>query len=67
MRRGTPRDVERYEFPAPVNTWARELEELMKAIEGKPALSATGTDGLRAVEMAYAVYESSREGMSVRL
>ena len=67
VRRGAPRDVKRYEFPVQPNTWARELEELVKAIEGKPALSATGYDGLRAVEMAYAVYESSQQGKRVRL
>jgi len=67
VRRGNPHHVERYEFPVQPNTWVRELEELVKAIEGKPALSATGYDGLRAVEMAYAVYESSRQGKSITL
>jgi predicted dehydrogenase len=67
VQRGTPRHIERYEFPAQPNTWARELEELVSAIQGRPALSATGYDGLRAVEMAYAVYESSEQGRSVRL
>jgi len=62
-----PHHIERYEFPVQPNTWVRELEELVKAMEGKPALSATGTDGLRAVEMAYAVYESSREGRTIKL
>ncbi len=66
VRRDTAGHIERYEFPERANTWVRELEELVKAIEGKPALSATGYDGLRAVEMAYAVYESSQQGSSVR-
>jgi predicted dehydrogenase len=66
VRRDTPRHIQRYEFPTEVNTWVRELEELVKAIEGKPALSATGYDGLRAVEMAYAVYQSSQLGRCVR-
>jgi predicted dehydrogenase len=67
VRRGTPQHIERYEFPSQPNTWARELEELVKAIRGQPAISATGLDGMRAVEMAYAVYESSREAKSIAL
>jgi predicted dehydrogenase len=67
VRRGTPHHIERYEFPARPNTWARELEELVSAVQGKRALSATGYDGLRAVEMAYAVYESSRQGRAISL
>jgi len=67
VRRSVPQHIERHESSVQPNTWARELEELVKAIEGKPTLSATGYDGLRAVEMAYAVYQSSQQGRSVRL
>ena len=66
-RRSMPNHIEHYQFPVAVDTWRREIEELVKAIEGKPALSATGYDGLRAVEMAYAVYESSAQGKVVNL
>jgi len=67
VRRGAPRHIERYEFPVRPNTWVRELEELEKAIEGKPALAATGYEGLRAVEIAHAVYESRTQRKSVTL
>jgi predicted dehydrogenase len=66
VRRKTPDKTELYEFPVQPNTWARELEELLKAIAGDTAQSATGYDGQRAVEMAYAVYDSSRQGRTVR-
>jgi predicted dehydrogenase len=67
VKRDSPEEVERYAFPLEVNTWVRELEEFVEAVAGRPATSATGRDGLRAIEMAHAVYESSRRGGSVRL
>jgi len=66
VRRDATSEIEHHRFAVQPNTWARELEELVNAIEGRPSLSATGFDGLRAVEMAYAVYESSQQGGSVR-
>ena len=67
VRRSTPHQIEHFEFPAQTDTWTQEVRELVKAIEGESALSATGYDGLRAVEMAYAVYESSKQGTVVSL
>ncbi|MBO3802874.1 MAG: Gfo/Idh/MocA family oxidoreductase [Candidatus Brockarchaeota archaeon] len=48
-------------------SWKLELGEFVKAIEEKRRPLGDGYDGLRAVQMAYAVYESSRTGKAVPL
>lgn len=50
-----------------VRSFAEELGEFARTISGEKTLAATGFDGLRAVEIAYAVYESSETGRSVLL
>jgi predicted dehydrogenase len=51
----------------PDRSWEREIEEMMAAIREKREPLANGFDGMRAVQMAYAVYESADTGRSVRL
>jgi len=48
-------------------SWKLELTEFIKAIKEKRRPLGDGYDGLRAVQMAYAVYESSKSGMAVSL
>jgi predicted dehydrogenase len=48
-------------------SWERDLEEMVRAILEDREPLASGYDGLRAVEMAYAVYRSSETGMAVAL
>ena len=51
-----------------VDSFAAELRDFVCAAEGgDPGPAASGEDGLRAVEIAYAVRESSRNGAAVRL
>jgi predicted dehydrogenase len=47
--------------------FAEELADFAETIEGRRAPLANGLDGLRAVEIAHAAYESSRRGEAVRL
>lgn len=62
-----PPDEQCYEFPAPDESWTREWQEFTAAIrEGRQPL-ANGHDGLQAMRMIQAVYESSRTGHSVNL
>ncbi len=49
------------------DSWEIDLVEVLKAIAGESTNSADGTDGLRAVEMAYGVYESNATGSTVKL
>lgn len=46
-------------------TFRREFADLAASIRGERVSSADGVDGLRAQEMAEAVYRSSREGQAV--
>jgi predicted dehydrogenase len=48
-------------------SWERELEEMIRALQEDREPLANGYDGLRAVEMAYAVYRSSETGTVVPL
>ena len=48
-----------------IETFRREFAELAGAVHANGALIADGYDGLRAQEMADAVYRSSREGRAV--
>lgn len=50
-----------------VRSFRAELEDFMAAVRsGRPALSS-GFDGLRATEIAHAIYRSSRSGECVRI
>jgi myo-inositol 2-dehydrogenase / D-chiro-inositol 1-dehydrogenase len=51
----------------PPQSYALEFDDFVKAIRGKRQPQPSGLDGLRAVQMAYGVYESSRSGKSVPL
>lgn len=48
-----------------VNSFVEELEGFARALGGEKSPAATGFDGLRAVEIAHAVYESSATGRAV--
>jgi predicted dehydrogenase len=48
-------------------TFAEELRDLARAIGGARTALGDGIDGLRAVELAEAAYESARRGVPVRL
>lgn len=50
-----------------IKSFVEEFANLARAISGERTVGATGIDGLRAVEIAYAVYESSETGMSKHL
>ena len=47
------------------DAFAMELHEFLERIAGRPSSMADGVAGLRAVEIAHAVYESSRRGEPV--
>jgi predicted dehydrogenase len=51
----------------PDRSWERDIEEMLAAIREKREPLANGVDGMRAVRMAYAVYESAETGKAVRL
>ncbi|MBV7328497.1 Gfo/Idh/MocA family oxidoreductase [Chloroflexi bacterium TSY] len=60
--------TEQFQFPGEAgSSWEIELAEVLKAIAGEPSQSADGVDGLRAVEMAYGVYESNSTGKTIKL
>jgi len=65
-RRGSETTVWRY-GGVPDRSWERGLEELSAAIDENREPLANGVDGWRAVQMAYAVYESNRSGQAVKL
>jgi len=48
-------------------SWRLELDEFVKAIGEKRRPLGDGYDGLRAVQMAYAIYDSSKTGRAVTL
>ena len=48
-------------------SWRLELKEFVDAIKEKRRPLGDGFDGLRAVEMAYAVYDSSKTGKTISL
>ncbi len=50
-----------------VRSFIEELAQFARAIAGETTEAATGFDGLRAVEIAHAVYESSASGGSALL
>jgi predicted dehydrogenase len=51
----------------PPQSYALEFDDFVKAIRAKRQPQPSGLDGLRAVQMAYGVYESSRSGKSMPL
>ena len=57
-----PPDVEMVEFEGPDRSWVEEWAEFRSAIEEGREPLAGGKDGLEAVRMVYAVYESNRTG-----
>lgn len=50
-----------------IQSFGKELEAFAKASRGEKTPLASGLDGLRAVQIAHAVYRSSAEGSAVRL
>ncbi len=50
-----------------VDALAEELYDFARQLGGHPGAGAQGIDGLRAVEIAHAVYESSRRGCAIRI
>jgi len=51
----------------PPQSYDVEFKEYMKAMRNQSHPLPTGFDGLRAVQMAYGIYESSRVGKSVKI
>ncbi len=66
IRRGAESSV--WQFAGvPDQSWQRELVEMAAAVRENREPLANGYDGWQAVKMAYAVYEASATGRSVRL
>jgi len=64
---GGPPELEVLQFPGPDPSWQAEWQEFTSAIrEGRPPL-ANGEDGLQAMRLIAAIYESARTGRMVRL
>lgn len=59
-----PFEWERLEFRGGDVSWAREWEDFVGAIEGRPYLGSA-EDGLEAMRLVLAVYESSRSGSAI--
>ena len=58
--------IARYQFPKP-NLYRDEIEDFNRCLNegGEPA--ATGTDGLRLAEISIALFESGRQGKTIRI
>ena len=52
---------------APTECFRLEIESFSRAIEGKGAPTTTAAEGLRAVAITEAIYESARTGKAVRI
>ncbi|HLW59039.1 MAG TPA: Gfo/Idh/MocA family oxidoreductase [bacterium] len=63
---GSP-DEEHFDFSDPESCWRAEWEEFLAAIREGREPSGNASDAWQAIRMAYAVYESSRNGGVVRL
>ncbi len=50
-----------------IRSFVEEFKSFPRALRGEPTPLALGRDGMRAVEIAHAVYRASREGKSVIL
>lgn len=79
-RSGAPAQRKHYFFPrlqllerlrsyrwTVLRSFVEEFVAFARAVAGEPTEAATGFDGLRAVEIAHAVYDSSESGRSVML
>lgn len=62
-----PPDEQRFDFPALDISWDAEWQEFVDAIRAHREPLANGYDGLQAIRMVHAVYESSRTGRVVEL
>jgi predicted dehydrogenase len=51
----------------PPQSYTLEIDEFVKSVQAGRQPLASGFDGLRAVQMAYAVYESARRGQEIVL
>lgn len=60
-----PFSEEVIEFRREDSSWEEEWREFVSAIREGREPSANGTDGLAAIELAYAIYESARLGRAV--
>lgn len=49
------------------NTFIHEVGDFVQGIHAGKEVPATGRDGLRAMQMAHAIYRSSREGVEVKV
>jgi predicted dehydrogenase len=58
---------EHFEFPGPDSSWYVEWTEFVKAIRERREPLANGRDGLQAMRLIDAIYESSRNDRVVRL
>lgn len=58
---------EKVEFRSEDNSWSDEWREFASAINESRQPLGSGHDGLEAIKLAYAVYESARKGCVVRL
>jgi len=58
---------ERFEFPEPDSSWYTEWTEFVTAIHERREPLANGMDGLQAMRLIDAIYESSRSGCVVHL
>ena len=66
IRRGGETTTWNYQG-VPDRSWERDIEELVAAVREDREPLANGYDGMRAVQMAYAVYESAETGQAVKL
>lgn len=62
-----PPDLEIFDFPGEDDSWVDEWRDLGAAITGGSRPLGTGEDGLRAMRLIEAIYESSRTATVVRL
>ncbi len=62
-----PPDEEHFEFPGPDCSWHAEWTEFATAIHEARQPVANGVDGLQAMRLIDAIYESSRSGYVVHL
>jgi len=64
---GEPFQEEIIEFRGEDRSWVEEWKEFTTAIKESREPSGSGCDGLEALKLAYAIYQSARSGTMVRL